>query len=45
MSDLTPRDDGKKSITTGRIAIWVVVGGIGLYLLASGVIGILTKAQ
>ena len=25
-----------------RIAIWVIVGGIGLYLVGSGVIGILT---
>jgi hypothetical protein len=28
--------------TTTRIVIWVVVGGIGLYLIGSGIIGILT---
>jgi hypothetical protein len=40
-------DDGdgeKKSNrpSNARIAIWVIVGGIGLYLIGSGVYGILT---
>jgi hypothetical protein len=26
-----------------RVAIWVIVGGIGLYLVISGVIGIIAK--
>lgn len=36
---------GKKSWgtvpSTNRIVIWVIVGGIGLYLVGSGIIGIL----
>lgn len=35
----------KGQITFGRIAIWVIVGGIGLYLVISGVIGIITKGS
>jgi hypothetical protein len=26
-----------------RIVIWVIVGGVGLYLVVSGVIGIIAK--
>lgn len=37
--ELSPKDPRKPS--TNRIIIWVVVGGIGLYLVISGVIGIL----
>lgn len=42
-----PGDDGqkKKGITVNRVAIWVIVGGVGLYLLISGVIGIVVKAS
>ncbi|HUG51069.1 MAG TPA: hypothetical protein VLZ78_08740 [Terrimesophilobacter sp.] len=36
-------DDNRKKIATGRIVIWIVVGGIGLYLIVSGLIGIITK--
>ncbi|HEV7848432.1 MAG TPA: hypothetical protein VGO88_03795 [Mycetocola sp.] len=36
--ELHPRDPKKPS--TNRIIIWVIVGGIGLYLLISGVAGI-----
>ena len=36
--ELNPRDPKKPS--TNRIIIWIVVGGIGLYLVVSGVIGI-----
>ncbi len=46
MNDLKlPGDDEKKKgeVSFGRIAIWVIVGGIGAYLLLSGVIGILVK--
>jgi hypothetical protein len=40
-----PGDDKKKpTISFARIAIWVIVGGIGLYLLISGIVGILVKA-
>jgi hypothetical protein len=38
-------DDGEKKPgrpSNARIAIWVIVGAIALYLIGSGVIGILT---
>ena len=46
MSDLKlPGDDDKKpSISTGRIVIWVVVTGVALYLLISGIVGIVAKS-
>ncbi|WP_263405855.1 hypothetical protein [Microbacterium radiodurans] len=34
---------GDKRPSSARIAIWVVVGGIGAYLLLSGIIGILAR--
>jgi hypothetical protein len=46
MSDLKlPGDDEKKKgqPSFGRIAIWVVVGGVGAYLLISGIVGIIAK--
>jgi hypothetical protein len=30
-------------ITPTRIVVWLVVGGIGLYLVISGIVGILAK--
>lgn len=41
--ELEPDDGGKKGPSMNRIAIWVIVGGIGLYFLATGIYGILTK--
>jgi len=35
--------DKKPEISFARIAIWVIVGGIGAYLLISGIIGIIAK--
>lgn len=32
----------RQPISSARIAIWIAVGGIGLYLLVSGLIGALT---
>lgn len=32
-----------KPPSMNRIAIWVIVGGVGAYLVLTGVIGILTK--
>ena len=29
--------------TWRRVAIWVIVGGVGLYLLISGIVGIIAK--
>ncbi|MGX5682240.1 hypothetical protein [Schumannella luteola] len=48
MTDLKlPGEDDKKKgeISFARIAIWVIVAGVGLYLVVSGVVGILTKGS
>ncbi|MGV8895259.1 MAG: hypothetical protein ACOH10_00290 [Rhodoglobus sp.] len=47
MSDLKlpGEDNKKKGPSFNRIALWVIVGGVGLYLIVSGVIGILVKAN
>ncbi len=40
-----PSDDqgpGRR-ITPARVTMWIVVGGIGVYLLVSGILGILAK--
>lgn len=47
MSDGYPRsmefdDDERKKPSPARIGIWLVVGGIGVYLVISGLIGILS---
>jgi hypothetical protein len=41
-SELEPDHGGKKPPSANRIAIWVIVGGIGVYFLGSGVYGLLT---
>ena len=33
----------KRGFTPGRIALWVLVGGIGAYLVVSGIVGIFAK--
>jgi len=40
-----PPDDGpnKPKITPTRIVIWLAVAGVGLYLVISGIVGILAK--
>jgi len=39
-----PSDKPKPGVPTWRrVAIWVIVGGIGLYLVISGVVGIIAK--
>lgn len=46
MSDLKlPGEDDKKKgeISFGRIAVWVIVGGVGLYLVITGLVGVITK--
>ena len=42
-----PGEENKKKgeISFARIAIWVIVGGVGLYLVISGVVGIIVKGQ
>ena len=42
-NELEPGGDGKKRPSMNRIALWIVVGGVGVYLLGSGIYGILTK--
>ncbi len=37
-SELDPQDPKKPS--TNRIMVWIVVAGVGLYLVISGVVGI-----
>lgn len=36
-----PRDPRK--VTTNRLILWVLVGGFALYLIGSGIVGIITK--
>jgi hypothetical protein len=44
MSDLKlPGEDDKKKIPLSRIAIWAFVGAVGLYLLITGIVGIIVK--
>ena len=43
-----PKKQGPKKPerpTMARIAVWVVAGGIGLYLVISGLIGVLSGGQ
>ncbi len=35
----------KSEISNARILIWIVVAGVGLYLVISGLMGILVKAS
>jgi hypothetical protein len=35
--------DEKPATSSGRIAIWIVGGAVGLYLLVNGLIGILGR--
>jgi len=43
-SPLEPgQDPGKPKITTTRIVIWLAVAAVGLYLVISGIVGILAK--
>jgi hypothetical protein len=45
MSDLKlPGEENKKQdVSFGRLAIWVIVGGIGAYMLISGIVGIVAQ--
>ena len=42
-ADATPDEPVKSGPSTNRIVLWVVVGGIGVYLVGSGLFGILFK--
>jgi len=40
MSDLKlPQDKDKKDVSFARIAVWFILGAIGLYMVISGVLG------
>ena len=44
MSDKTPRTPGEKpQISPARITVWIAVGGIAVFLLVSGIVGIIAK--
>lgn len=39
-----PGDDEKKpAVSMNRLALWIIVGAIGAYLLLSGIVGILAQ--
>ena len=41
--ELTSDHGGRKPPSMNRIAIWVIVGGVGVYFLGSGIVGLLSK--
>lgn len=41
----TPETPKKSSITPMRIALWVIVSGVGLFMVITGIVGVLVKAQ
>lgn len=44
MSDSTPRPSAqRRQITPVRIVVWIAVGGVGVFLLVSGIVGIIAK--
>jgi hypothetical protein len=49
MSDLPPapkpdpKPGDKAKITWQRLSIWIIVGGVGLYLVISGLLGVIAK--
>jgi hypothetical protein len=42
MPDRAPGEQPPK-ITTNRIIIWIAVAGVGLYLVITGIVGIIAK--
>jgi hypothetical protein len=38
-----PRKGDKPKLATTRIVVWIAVAGVGLYLVISGIVGILAK--
>jgi hypothetical protein len=40
-----PAGPKKPRLTTTRVVIWIAVAGIGLYLVISGIVGILAKGS
>lgn len=42
---MTDPDDQKKRISPTRIGIWVLVSAVGIYMVASGLIGALANGS
>ncbi|WP_168770976.1 hypothetical protein [Orlajensenia flava] len=40
--ELEPEPD-KRRVSNGRLAIWLIVGGVAVYMIVSGIIGIVSK--
>lgn len=36
-----PKDKDPKKLSATRVALWVLVGGFGLYYVISGIVGVL----
>ena len=48
MNDYLPKNEldpegEKKRVSNGRLAIWLIVGGFAVYMIVSGIIGIVSK--
>jgi hypothetical protein len=44
MSDLKlPGDDKKPAVSWQRAAVWIVVGAVGLYMVITGLAGVIAK--
>jgi len=41
--ELEPEKGGRKPPSQGRVALWVVVAGVGVYMLGTGLYGLLSK--
>ena len=41
--ELKPDKGGRKPPSMNRIALWVIVGGVGVYYLGTGMFGLLSK--
>ncbi|GAA1219873.1 hypothetical protein [Rhodoglobus aureus] len=44
-SPATPETPKKSTIAPMRIALWVIVAGIGIFMVVTGIVGVLVKAQ
>lgn len=42
---MTDPGRGRPPVSPTRIGIWVLVAGVGLYMLGSGIVGILTAGS
>jgi hypothetical protein len=36
---------GNRGPTPARLVVWIIVGGFALFLIVTGIVGILTKAR